>query len=59
MAKKQKKEKEESFDLETAIEEYPMPDWYKKAFLRTVDISKIKNNNDLSTQIKKFGEMKI
>ena len=36
-----KKEKKSDFDLETALAECPKPEWYKKAFLKTVDTSKI------------------
>ena len=57
MAKKEKK-KAESFDLEQAIKDCPKPEWYKKAFLKTIDVSKIKNESDLKKQFKTYGEMK-
>ena len=56
MAKKEKES--DSFDLETAIQECPKPEWYKKAFLKTVDVSKIKSLSDLKKQFKTYGEMK-
>ena len=56
MAKK--KEEAEEFDLEQAIEEYPKPDWYKLAFTRTMDTSKIKSQSDLEKAFKTYGEMK-
>ena len=57
MAKKEKK-KAESFDLEQALEDCPKPEWVKKAFLKTVDVSKIKSESDLKKQFKTYGEMK-
>ena len=57
MAKKEKK-KAESFDLEQAIKDCPKPEWVKKAFLKTVDVSKIKSESDLKKQFKTYGEMK-
>ena len=59
--KKTKKEAETSkdeFDLIKELEDYPCPDWYKKAFLKTYDTSKIKNRNDMEKAIKEYGEMK-
>ena len=61
MDKKQTKEEKtpkEEFDLEKELEDYPCPDWYKKAFLKTYDTSKIKNRNDMEKAIKEYGEMK-
>ena len=46
-----KKEKGNDFDLQTALDECPKPEWYKKAFLKTVDTSKIKSLSDLSLSI--------
>ena len=57
MAKKQNKT-DEVFDLQKALEECPKPEWYKKAFLKTMDTSKIKNTNDLNKLMKTYGEMK-
>ena len=53
MAKKEK----EAFDLEKAIEECPKPEWYKKAFLVTMDTSKIKSEEDLIKAMKTYGAM--
>ena len=53
-----KKEKKSDFDLETALAECPKPEWVKKAFLKTIDVSKIKNESDLKKQFKTYGEMK-
>lgn len=53
-----KTEKAESFDLTKALEDCPKPDWYKRAFIRTMDISKIKSESDLVKLMKKYGEMK-
>ena len=58
MAKKEKKEAEEKFDLEKALSECPKPEWYKKAFLVTMDTTKIKSKSDLSKAFKTYGEMK-
>ena len=58
MAKEKKEKKAEPFDLETAIKECPKPEWVKKAFLKTIDASKIKNESDLKKQFKTYGEMK-
>lgn len=52
-----KKEENDAFDLEKAIEECPLPDWYKKAFMITMDLSKIKNQNDLIKAFKTYGAM--
>ena len=57
MAKK-KEEGAEGFDLEAAIEAYPAPDWYKLAFTRTMDLSKIKSESDLEKAFKTYGELK-
>ena len=55
---KEKKKVDSKFDLETAIKECPKPEWYKKAFLKTVDTTKIKSESDLKKQFKTYGEMK-
>ena len=55
MAKK--KEETESFDLEKALEECPKPDWFKRAFVKVMDTSKIKSQDDLIKYMKKFGAM--
>ena len=46
------------FDLNTELDAYPCPDWYKLAFTRTVDIKKIKSKSDLDKALKDYGEMK-
>ena len=56
MAKK--KENDEVFDLETALAECPKPDWYITAFTRVMDTDKIKSQDDLIKEMKKFGAMK-
>ena len=58
MAKKEKKEAEEKFDLTAALAECPKPEWYKRAFLVTMDTSKIKSKSDLSKAFKTYGELK-
>ena len=55
MAKKE--EKKSDFDLAKALEECPKPDWYKKAFTVTMDLSKIKSENDLIKAFKAYGAM--
>ena len=40
------------------LEDYPCPDWYKKACLQTWDTSKIKNRNDMERALHDYGEMK-
>lgn len=52
------KKETNSFDLETALNECPKPDWYKKAFVKVMDTSKIKSENDLIKLMKEFGGMK-
>ena len=46
------------FDLNNELEAYPCPDWFKRAFIRVCDTSKIKSKSDLDKAFKKFGEMK-
>mgnify|MGYP007012484283 CR=1 FL=1 len=60
MAKKETNEEKPKadFDLEKALEECPKPEWYKKAFTKVMDTSKIKNQNDLTKLMKEFGAMK-
>ena len=54
-----KKETEKTdFDLQTALAECPKPEWYKKAFLKTMDTSKNKNQKDLIKAFKTYGELK-
>lgn len=55
--KKGEKPKSEAFDLDEALAECPKPEWYKKAFTRVMDTSKIKNQNDLNKLMKEFGAM--
>ncbi len=50
--------KKEEFDLQSELEAYPCPDWYKKAFTKTMDVSKIKSKSDLDKAFKKYGEMR-
>ena len=60
MTKKRKTEefkKTEDFNLTEALKECPKPEWYKKAFCKTMDISKIKNTEDLIKAMKKYGGM--
>jgi hypothetical protein len=56
MAKK--KEEKEDFDLKKAIDECPKPVWYKIAFMKTMDTSKIKSQTDLIKMMKEYGEMR-
>ena len=53
-----KKEKSEPFDLEQALNKCPKPEFYKEAFIKTVDVTKIKNKSDLIKEFKKYMEMK-
>lgn len=53
MAKKE--EAKATFDLIEAINECPKPDWYKKAFMKVMDTSKIKSQADLTKMMKEFG----
>ena len=52
------KKNEETFDLDKALSECPKPDWYVTAFTRVMDLSKIKSQDDLIKEMKKFGAMK-
>jgi len=58
MAKKNEKNEAVKFDLQKAIDECPKPDWYKKAFMITMDTSSIKSKSDLIKAFEKYGEMK-
>lgn len=60
MAKKKEETKKDEtpFDVLKALNECPKPEWYKKAFLITMDTSKVKNQNDLVKLMKTYGEMK-
>ena len=53
-----KKKEETAFDLQEALDECPKPEWYKKAFMITMDTSKIKSQDDLIKAMKKYGGMK-
>jgi hypothetical protein len=53
-----KKNDDKDFDLLQALEDCPKPDWYKIAFVKVMDTSKIKSQTDLNRLMKKFGEMK-
>ena len=55
MAKKKTEEKTEAFDLEQALADCPKPDWYKRAFCKIMDVSKIKSEADLIKMMKEFG----
>ena len=57
MAKKTET-KENAFDLKTALADCPKPEWYKKAFVKVMDTTKIKSENDLKKSMKEFGGMK-
>ena len=58
MAKKKTDEiTTDTFDLTKALEECPKPDWYKEAFLKVMDTTKIKSQDDLIKQMKIFGGM--
>ena len=52
-----KKNEKEEFDLTKALAECPKPDWYVTAFCRVMDLSKIKSQDDLIKEMKKFGAM--
>ena len=58
MAKKKTEEKAKAFDLEQALADCPKPEWYKKAFLKVMDTTKIKSEADLIKLMKEFGGMK-
>lgn len=53
-----KKEKT-AFDLNVELETYPKPEFMKRAFIKTVDISKIKNKSDLDKEFKKYEELQL
>ena len=57
MAKKKTDETTNTFDLQEAIKECPKPDWYKKAFCKVMDLTKIKSQDDLIKAMKRFGGM--
>lgn len=60
MAKKSKEtdKADTNFDFDKALTDCPKPDWLKEAFVRVIDISKIKNQSDLNKKFKEFLEMK-
>ena len=53
-----KKKEETAFDLTKALEECPKPEWYKRAFVKIMDTSKVKSQEDLIKLMKEFGGMK-
>lgn len=55
---KNKKEEVTDFDFEKELELVQEPDWYKEAFTRVMDTSKIKSKSDLDKAFKEFGGMK-
>lgn len=57
MAKKKEEKKAEEFVLEEAIKEYPAPEWYKNAFMITMDTENIKSLADLEKAFKEYGEL--
>ena len=58
MAKKKEEAKADAFDLEAALQDCPKPEWYKRAFLKTMDTTKIKSEADLIKLMKTYMEMK-
>lgn len=56
MAKK--KTEETAFDLTEALIDCPKPEWYKRAFVKVMDTTKIKSEADLIKMMKEFGGMK-
>ena len=58
MAKKNETKETTAFDLKNALADCPKPEWYKRAFLKVMDTSKIKSENDLKKSMKEFGGMK-
>ena len=59
MAKKKTEEtKVDAFDLKEALIDCPKPEWYKRAFVKVMDTTKIKSENDLKKSMKEFGGMK-
>ena len=58
MAKKKTEEVKTAFDLEQALIDCPKPEWYKKAFVKIMDTTKIKSEADLIKLMKEFGGMK-
>ena len=53
-----KEEMKDDFNLEEEVKLIQEPDWYKEAFLRVMDTSKIKSKSALDKAFKEFGEMK-
>jgi len=47
-----------TFDLNEALATCPKPEWYKKAFCKIMDTSKIKSMADLTKMMKEFGGLK-
>ena len=56
--KKTEEEAKTAFDLEQALADCPKPEWYKKAFCKVMDTTKIKSEADLTKMMKEFGGMK-
>lgn len=48
----------ETFNLTESLNDLPEADFLKRAFVKTVDVSKIKSKNDLEKEFKKYKEMK-
>lgn len=56
---KKKNDKDTEFDLQSALTDLPYPDFVKRAFNKTVDLSKVKSKSDLDKEFKKYMELKL
>lgn len=51
------KKNENAFDLQAELKDYPKPTFLKNAFMKIVDVDKIKSKSDLDKAFKKFEEL--
>ena len=56
MSKKEEKNENKGFDIETALNKLEYPEWVVRAFAKQTDLSKIKNDKDLEKEFKKYME---
>lgn len=59
MTKKKEDETNAKFDLQEALNDLSYPDFVKRAFVKTVDVGKIKSKSDLDKEFKKYMELKL
>ena len=54
-----KKKTDNEFNLKDKIDDYPVADFIKQAFIKTVDTNKIKSESDFEKEFKKYMELEL